>query len=775
MNTKFFRIAAMMLLISLLLPSWQVAKASPIDPPTVPEGYVIEGDTLMRYNPAGELIEMRNLESNQVTRYTTGLKAVVNEGPKVYATNAATELPQYAVWQVQTVQYPGTYSAGPQISVLVGNISATAGLEFCFSGIAQGPVYCGDKNGNQQAGWPNTEDYYGIGYPVLFQADDDPELELFSAYWGYDNSSGGQLVGYDGDGSVLFGWPRAADNYVTSPFSAADLHGTDRDDVIGGEEDWKLHVYHTAGTTPVGWPVLDRVGGQERHTPTLIDIDDDGVREIFSSSGWSSPGVYMFGYHADGSPIPGYPILFDNGNSHTFPVSWLDGNVAKIVAGTRLDGSPWDSVINVITATTGQVITVTAPERSYNYTPILADLDRDGQPEIVGQSEYCVEAFETNLMPMWNYCVESYRWANNSNPVIGDINGDGWQEVIMPVSHYSYYQSHYMVVLSHDGEELYKIEVPMLGSAGTPAVVDLDGDGVYTVLLRHDYWEGVIDYYPSITAFEFPQVGVACPPDWPQFMHDERLTGQWVAQTCIRPDYNLSLSVPISVTLYGGNAVVIADAHITNTGNITLTGVVTLEMGGRQTVWSGVEITPTQTLTYSDALIVHEGGIVTTTVTTTFSGLTKSSWFTTTVISPTGEPVDECIAPTAVTITTSVPVVTGQSTTFTITVLPSDFSYTTDSMYEVNTGDGYSFSGRLGYSNPFTYPSDHSYFSPGTYTATVTVTATCGTVNGSVFVTALQQIYLPLVLRQYTPPTPVPTPVPTYTPVPAPTWVPPEP
>src|SRR5438045_9457688 len=109
---------------------------------------------------------------------------------------------------------------------------------------------------------------------------------------------------------MLPGWPRPECNCANTPAGRADVDGDGLDEIFTEEEDWRLHAYKADGSILPGWPVYGE-GGQERHTPAIAELDGDGIPEIVSASGSTTPGVYLLAYHRDGTSVDCLPVLLD--------------------------------------------------------------------------------------------------------------------------------------------------------------------------------------------------------------------------------------------------------------------------------------------------------------------------------------------------------------------------------------------------------------------------------------------------------------------------------
>lgn len=515
------RTLQVVMLIAILVSALSTLAITP--PPPAPS------QIRQRFSAAGKLIEQYDPNTKKTTRYLADTGATTAQAPaNRHMTMSTAGLAQYEYGQVSTWTGPGTYHGGPAVHI---NLDKSG--RFCFTGLSTGPLYCGNPDGSQATGWPNTSDFYGAAYPVSANLDDNPATnEVFGAYWGAGNDPG-MLIGYSGLGQILSGWPRVASNYIGTPFSATNVGDDYRDELFGEEEDWALHGYNADGSILPGWPVYG-FGGQERHTPLIANINADSLIDIITGSGRSSPGVSLLGYSSNGQPLANYPVQFPSGGVDTFPVGWYGGQGFELVVGTK-DNSyydndyPWASIVNVVDARTGVVLhTAQAPGTPYSSNPILADLNDDSQPEILLQTENCLNVWSSDLVPLWNKCWGTDRWISNSYTVVGDLDGDSWPEIVVISPHYSIYQPGWLLIFDREGNQRYKVDLPYLGSGGAPAIGDIDSDGRNELLVRYDYWDGHSGYRPTVGMFRFPQVANhTCSPEWPQFMSNPKHQGIW--------------------------------------------------------------------------------------------------------------------------------------------------------------------------------------------------------------------------------------------------------
>ena len=427
---------------------------------------------------------------------------------------------------------PGTYHGGPAVHTLVGNIDADPALEVLATGLAAGPLYAWNADGTPVPGWPAV-DAPGAAYAALGElAAGEPGLEVFSAHFGVRPD----LVARSGTALPLPGWPQQSANYVATPPTLADVDGDGLDEVFGEEEDWRLHAYRATGEPLPGWPTNEFVGGQERHTPSVADLDGDGDLEIVTASGWTSGGVYLLAYHHDGSPVSGFPIRFE-GDVDTFPVIGdVDGDrQLDIVVGGRAGAG---RAVRVFSAN-GALERTMAAAGSYSYgtAPALADLDGDGVPEILVQTETAVNVWkgDGSVLPGWPVSTGAGNWLENAGPVVGDVDGDGEPDVVALALKSSGNVGD-VLVFRADGSVLgpaFPKRLLGLGAGAVPAIADLDLDGRSEIIVSSDFWNGASGYYDKVWAWDLAGPGPYGAIEWGQFMGGARHLGLYGAEEVV--------------------------------------------------------------------------------------------------------------------------------------------------------------------------------------------------------------------------------------------------
>jgi len=397
---------------------------------------------------------------------------------------------------VQTLHLAGIWYGRHGIQAVVGNIDNEPTLEIIVTGIADGPLYAWNSDGTPVSGWPLN--YYDDGYPAIGNlVGDDTQNEIFAAYLD------GHLSAFDGSGNPLSGWPQESPNSMRPPV-LADIENDGMDEIFLGEEDLALHAYKADGTPLPGWPVSSGLAGQSRNTPAIGDIDGDEDYEIISASGATTPGVYLFAYHHDGSTVAGFPVLFPNdGYDYSVPaIGDVDGDgTQEIVIIER--GNQWRPYVNIV-APDGTIERSFPAEGDVNPgAPLaLADLDGDIYPEIIIQANGALSVYKGDGSTLAGWPIHYGENVGNTAPVIGDVDGDKWPEVVVALGNKYMWAGGRLDVIDRNGKFVSFSPIPFLGQGGIPAIADIDLDGRNEIVMVGFYWDGVNGYFDKVWVYD---------------------------------------------------------------------------------------------------------------------------------------------------------------------------------------------------------------------------------------------------------------------------------
>ena len=327
---------------------------------------------------------------------------------------------------------------------------------------------------------------------VVADVDGDQQVEIVTAH------SGGYVSVYEGDGYFASGWPQQPTGNELRGLSVSDLDddGTLEIIVTGAVyEEVNTWVYEHDGKLRPGWPQLNNDSGYAHgifnDNAAVGDLDGDGAGELVVPSDVH----YINAYESNGSQIPANAIYSGKG--------W--GKVGV-----------WES-LDVEVRGWGECSG--SDERAERYRAnfahgpaAIADMDGDGAMEVIAtgnvydcgygsypsrytgvfifnadRSRFQKGTFDWRLAPVDSGAPlsEDYHHIENAqpNPVIADLDGDGFQEVLF-ASYDGRVHAFWLDKTEH-GSWPYAVNDPgegVLRFASEPAVADLNADGKAEVI-----------------------------------------------------------------------------------------------------------------------------------------------------------------------------------------------------------------------------------------------------------------------------------------------------
>jgi hypothetical protein len=207
-----------------------------------------------------------------------------------------------------------------------------------------GMIYVWRSNGISLTNWPKTTPGAAAvaSGPVLGDLNGDGNLEvMFSA-------ADGKFHAWQFDGSAANGWPRG--NYfitrVPTSASVADLDNDGNIEVLAIADNHQKLVWNRDGTPHPGWPTLVNSGLSPSWTPhfspTIVDLDNDGSREVVASH-TSNSVIPAFGqaklgaFRFDGTQQPDWPRALPGKVDYSAPmIADIDGDqIPELLVGAE--------------------------------------------------------------------------------------------------------------------------------------------------------------------------------------------------------------------------------------------------------------------------------------------------------------------------------------------------------------------------------------------------------------------------------------------------------
>jgi subtilisin family serine protease len=351
-------------------------------------------------------------------------------------------------------------------------------------------------DGSLHPGWPKDVGILGNG--IAFYA----LTNHLDAYDIDGNGSKEILIGYDTkvsiidhNGNQLPGWPQSIDpqnsgaHLQISP-AVADLDNDGSPEIIAANDQSKTFIFRADGTLWPGWP---KNLGSSFTNLAIDDLNGDGTKEIIVTT-YGSVRIYDL----NGVFFPGFPIFTNTSNTPP-AIGDVDGDGQKEVVFATLTGPSklymikangtvmpgWPRSINPLLASNFVAFS----------NPVLGDLDGDGKLEcVIGSNDGQVYAlrYDGSNQPGWPRATKPVQV---NSPVIGDIDGDGLPEVVAGNDKYleNGQWTNYLFAWHADGTPLpnwpVKYDKQIGGTSfgfGAPALADLDQDGRADIIVSSD-------------------------------------------------------------------------------------------------------------------------------------------------------------------------------------------------------------------------------------------------------------------------------------------------
>ena len=500
------------------------------DPNSDPDlaGYNIYRST----NPAGPFTRVNPIPTDRIayfhdealpplTRFYYRVTAVDSSGNESFFFNTisvSTNPPHHAIFPVPTNgTTPSSVAVEFAYSTNFATIAAGSEVLYVLNADGSAPVDA-DGQGATLGDFSTRGAYFAAG-PSMSVLAPGEGMSFIAPSW--DSTA---LYVFDKNGQVRPGFPLKTPDAIWSSAAVGDLDHDGSMEMAFGSNGNKFYVMRANGqewmdgdangTTNGVFKVLGQAFNFS--TPALADLDGDGFPEII----YGSYDGKLYAWKSNGTNVPGFPFQTNAQITSSVAVGYLDGpgdTSPELVFTSTADS------LYVLNADgkrrTGWPVFARCGGVSRSPSPALADMNNDGFLDIVHLgTNGGVYVFNRtgSLIPPWSNIryTTLTSGASESSPVVADINGDGFNDVVCGGE-----EGQLTALSGANASVLPGFPIQLAGEVrGTPALADVDKDGMTEIVLAG--WDKNI----YVWDYDFPFSPGKTPP-WPQFHHDARRTG----------------------------------------------------------------------------------------------------------------------------------------------------------------------------------------------------------------------------------------------------------
>ncbi|HRD66877.1 MAG TPA: FG-GAP-like repeat-containing protein [Candidatus Competibacter sp.] len=389
--------------------------------------------------------------------------------------------------------------------IVVADLDNNGSLEI-VTGDGSGYISVYTGNGTNYPGWPiqPTGTSNEIRSLAVADIDGDGDKEIVVCSTRADN----QWFVYEHTGTLRSGWPKMTDSdtngYAAGCYNenvgVADLDGDGRGEIIGPNDTHYIAAFNDDGSPVRANAIYGTVGGQNKPW-ARVGVHVDHAVDL---RGYANCGTEHRPNFANSAPT----IADVNG----------DGMLEVIVVGNvyncgtdpytdlyempfifKADRRRWSG--NGFDWTAIPIPDANAAPLTENYSiiennvpnPVIADLDGNGYKEILYPSydgrlhAYWLDKTEKYNWPFEVYAGGAYRFA--SEPLVADLDGDGKAEVIFTTwTQKGSNQRGDLKIVNWQGTQLFSVQLPASsqdwdGALPAPALANIDGDADLEILI----------------------------------------------------------------------------------------------------------------------------------------------------------------------------------------------------------------------------------------------------------------------------------------------------
>lgn len=319
-------------------------------------------------------------------------------------------------------------------TVALGNLDGLPGNEIIGSSWDTKQIWAWTSDGDTLDGWPQTTKYLCWASPVIGDFDDDGDNEVIAydiqgrVYVWHDD--GTELLDGDGDPATngVFYLTGSYIWHLSTP-ALADMDEDGELELIVCAPDDSIYCLNSDASAVPGWPIpVADVGADIKASPAVGDIDNDGHPEVVVAS----TSARIYGLNHDGTTMTGWP-------------KWVYSNYPYFAGSPVIADLTGDGYLEVIVPSMNSYVYIFrydgVPLQTYNpiydwpqmyassgateSSPMVADIDEDGSPDIIiGSEEGLISAWNVFGDYIAGFPILLKGFARGT-PIAGDLDLDG--------------------------------------------------------------------------------------------------------------------------------------------------------------------------------------------------------------------------------------------------------------------------------------------------------------------------------------------------------------
>ncbi|MCD6374751.1 MAG: S8 family serine peptidase [Caldisericaceae bacterium] len=372
--------------------------------------------------------------------------------------------------QMNQTDYPIT-SIKVSDAVAAGDLTGDSKLE--VAAVSEGDsLYLFDASGNLQSGFPM---YLGgtvsMG-PVIADMNNDGDKEIVIS-----ERVNGYLKIINGDGSLML--DMTVGEQIRSELTVADLNNDGNLEIIFGTMSKKLHAIQIDGSELSGFPIT--YASQIDKGVAVGDVDGDNQPEL----AFDLVNTDFYVIEVDGTTLNGFPYNLPARLSNKPVIANVKGTIYYVLTTTGRD-------LIILNSAGGEVLNFDTVD-PVNATPSLCDVNNDGELEIAFGTDNSTGNYGKLYLMNFNGDTlapfpKTLDAPINTSPVFADLDGDGQFEIMTST------EGGYIYCFRADGSYYKNFPAFFDGAQnGSGCIRDIDLDGDFEVIVGGANGLNVVD------------------------------------------------------------------------------------------------------------------------------------------------------------------------------------------------------------------------------------------------------------------------------------------